>query len=45
MYVPRWLPWLALTVVMIWLMTDPQGLAAIIGDVWNGIVTFFRALS
>jgi hypothetical protein len=42
--IPNWLKWLALAGLVIWLITDPKGLASFLGDAWDSVLTFFREL-
>lgn len=45
MHIPNWIKWVAIAIVIVWLVTDPKGLASVVGDVFNGTVTFFKELS
>ncbi len=45
MHIPNWIKWLVIGIVVVWLVTDPKGLASVVSDVFNGIVTFFKEVS
>jgi hypothetical protein len=42
--IPNWLKWLALGGLIVWLFTDPKGLASTVTDLWDGVHTFFKEL-
>lgn len=44
MDIPNWVKWAALIGVIIWLIMDPKGMASVVGDIVDGVVTFFEAL-
>lgn len=44
MEIPNWLKWVAVVGLVIWLVTDPRGMAAFVGGIWTGIKTFFGEL-
>lgn len=44
MEIPNWAKWAALIGLVIWLVTDPKGLASVVGDIWDGVMTFFKEL-
>jgi len=41
--IPNWLKWVALAGLILWLVTDPKGLASFLGDAWSSVMTFFRS--
>jgi hypothetical protein len=43
--IPNWLRWVLLAVLIVWLINDPKGLASVVGDVWNGVMTFFKTVA
>jgi hypothetical protein len=42
--IPNWLKWVALAGLLVWLFTDPKGLADFLGEGLDNLVTFFREL-
>ena len=44
MEIPNWLKWVALAALVVWLFTDPKGMASTVTDLWEGVQTFFSAL-
>ena len=43
MDIPNWAKWLAVVVLVIWVMTDPKGLGSVISDLFDGLITVFRS--
>lgn len=44
MEIPNWLRWTAVLGLVVWIFTDPRGLASVVTGIWTGAVTFFKAL-
>ena len=44
MEIPNWLKWVAIGGLVVWIFTDPKGLASVVTGIWDGVVTFFEAL-
>lgn len=42
--IPNWVKWAGLIGLVIWLITDPKGLATVVGNIGDGVVTFFKEL-
>lgn len=44
MDVPNWMKWVAVAALVIWLISDPKGMAAFVSGFWDGVMTFFGEL-
>lgn len=44
MEIPNWLRWAAILGLIIWLISDPKGMAQFITGLWDGVTTFFGEL-
>jgi len=42
--IPNWVKWAAVIGLLIWLITDPKGMAEVATSIWTGIMTFFKEL-
>jgi hypothetical protein len=42
--IPNWVKWAAVIGLIIWLFTDPKGMASTVTGLWTGIRTFFGSL-
>lgn len=44
MEIPNWLKWVIVAGLILWLVTDPKGMADTATDIWDGATTFFKEL-
>jgi hypothetical protein len=42
--IPNWLKWVAVLGLIIWLITDPAGMAEVATSIWTGLTTFLKEL-
>ena len=44
MEIPRWVPWAAIVISIVWLINDPAGMGQFFNTIGGNIETFFRNL-
>jgi hypothetical protein len=42
--IPNWLKWVAVAAIIVWLFSDPKGMAHTVTELWDGVHTFFKEL-
>lgn len=44
MDIPNWVKWAAVIGLVIWLISDPKGMAEVATSIWAGLETFLKEL-
>jgi hypothetical protein len=42
--IPNWVKWAAVIGLVIWLISDPKGMAKVATSIWSGLTTFLKEL-